>query len=102
MVAHAFTPERAEEMRSSIQDKVSQLLDGLLAAPKPVDLQESFSLPLAFQVRSLRGSLAGTAAHASYILVRPSEGGGRSDAGCQSCLAEPVPACCAPFRSVFC
>jgi cytochrome P450 len=51
MVAHAFTPERAEQMRPGIQDKVSKLLDSLQAGPKPVDLQEAFSLPLAFQVR---------------------------------------------------
>ena len=53
MVAAAFTPEKAEEMRGGIQAKVDELMDDLenmKGQQDTLDLAENFSLPVPFKV----------------------------------------------------
>lgn len=46
MVTAAFTVKRTRAMRPAIQKLTDDLIDGLLAGPRPVDLVEAFALPL--------------------------------------------------------
>ncbi|MFG1700988.1 cytochrome P450 [Nonomuraea sp. NPDC049309] len=46
MVQAAFTVRRVETMRPAIQRIVDDLIDQMLAGPKPVDLVEAFALPV--------------------------------------------------------
>ncbi|MCK2220282.1 cytochrome P450 [Actinomadura sp. ATCC 31491] len=46
MVQAPFTVRRVEAMRPAVQRIVDDLIDGLLAGPKPVDLVEAFALPV--------------------------------------------------------
>ncbi|SDH57522.1 cytochrome P450 [Nonomuraea jiangxiensis] len=46
MVQAAFTVRRTETMRPAIQRIVDDLIDAMLAGPKPVDLVEAFALPV--------------------------------------------------------
>lgn len=46
MVTAPFTVRRVRAMRPRIQAIVDQLIDDLLAGPKPVDLVEAFALPV--------------------------------------------------------
>ena len=46
MVTAAFSIKRAEAMRPAIQRIVDELIDELLAGPKPVDLVQAFALPV--------------------------------------------------------
>ncbi|MGV9535195.1 cytochrome P450 [Streptosporangium sandarakinum] len=46
MVQGAFTVKRVKTMRPAVQRIVDGLIDDLLAGPKPVDLVESFALPV--------------------------------------------------------
>ncbi|MET9148112.1 cytochrome P450 [Streptomyces sp. NPDC004042] len=46
MVTAPFAIRKVEALRPSIQQIVDDLIDALLAGPKPVDLVESFALPL--------------------------------------------------------
>ncbi|GAA2209519.1 cytochrome P450 [Nonomuraea monospora] len=46
MVQGAFTVRRVEGMRPAVQRIVDELIDDLLAGPKPVDLVEAFALPV--------------------------------------------------------
>ncbi|MEV4804452.1 cytochrome P450 [Nonomuraea sp. NPDC049421] len=46
MVQGAFTVRRVEGMRPAVQRIVDDLIDQLLAGPKPVDLVEAFALPV--------------------------------------------------------
>ncbi|SEU03901.1 cytochrome P450 [Nonomuraea wenchangensis] len=46
MVQGSFTVRRVEGMRPAVQRIVDDLIDGLLAGPKPVDLVEAFALPV--------------------------------------------------------
>ncbi|MYS36761.1 cytochrome P450 [Streptomyces sp. KhCrAH-43] len=46
MVTGAFTVKRVEALRPSVQKTVDDLIDAMLAGPKPVDLVEAFALPL--------------------------------------------------------
>lgn len=59
MVEHAFTRERAEEMRPSIQGRADSLVDGMVSHGPGLDLVECFALPLPSEVRtSLEGGHA--------------------------------------------
>jgi cytochrome P450 len=46
MVAASFTIKRIEAMRPAVQKIVDDLIDDMLAGPKPVDLVEAFALPV--------------------------------------------------------
>ncbi|WP_433519200.1 cytochrome P450 [Nonomuraea sp. CA-143628] len=46
MVTSAFTVKRVEAMRPATQEIADDLIDRLLAGPKPADLVEGFALPL--------------------------------------------------------
>ncbi|KAB8191538.1 cytochrome P450 [Nonomuraea phyllanthi] len=46
MVQATFTVRRVESMRPAVQKIVDDLLDELLAGPRPVDLVEAFALPV--------------------------------------------------------
>lgn len=46
MVTSPFTIKRIEALRPAIQKMTDDLIDAMLAGPKPVDLVEAFSLPL--------------------------------------------------------
>jgi len=46
MVTGAFAIKRVEGLRPAIQKVVDELIDGMLAGPKPVDLVEAFALPV--------------------------------------------------------
>jgi cytochrome P450 len=46
MVTAPFTIKRVEAMRPAVQKIVDDLIDDLLAGPKPVDLVEAFALPV--------------------------------------------------------
>ncbi|GAA3579072.1 cytochrome P450 [Nonomuraea rosea] len=46
MVQAPFTVRRVESMRPAVQQIVDDLIDDLLAGPKPVDLVEAFALPV--------------------------------------------------------
>ncbi|GAA3256895.1 cytochrome P450 [Nonomuraea helvata] len=46
MVQAAFTVRRVESMRPAVQQIVDDMIDDLLAGPKPVDLVEAFALPV--------------------------------------------------------
>ncbi|MFG1705333.1 cytochrome P450 [Nonomuraea sp. M3C6] len=46
MVTAPFAIRRVEAMRPAVQKIVDDLIDGLLAGPKPVDLVEAFALPV--------------------------------------------------------
>ncbi|MGW3653436.1 cytochrome P450 [Streptomyces sp. NPDC000878] len=46
MVTAAFTVKRTRAMRPGIQKLTDDLIDSLLAGPRPVDLVEAFALPL--------------------------------------------------------
>ncbi|MGV9385335.1 cytochrome P450 [Nonomuraea sp. NPDC003707] len=46
MVTAPFAVKRIEAMRPSVQKIVDDLIDDLLAGPKPVDLVEAFALPV--------------------------------------------------------
>ncbi|SEF90332.1 hypothetical protein SAMN05444920_101975 [Nonomuraea solani] len=46
VVQGAFTVRRVETMRPAIQKIVDDLIDDLLAGPRPVDLVEAFALPV--------------------------------------------------------
>ncbi|MEV0148764.1 MULTISPECIES: cytochrome P450 [unclassified Nonomuraea] len=46
MVQAPFTVKRVEGMRPAVQKIVDDLIDDLLAGPKPVDLVEAFALPV--------------------------------------------------------
>jgi cytochrome P450 len=46
MVTAPFTIRRVAAMRPAVQKIVDDLIDGLLAGPKPVDLVEAFALPM--------------------------------------------------------
>ncbi|NJC83951.1 cytochrome P450 [Planosporangium mesophilum] len=46
MVTAPFTIKRIEAMRPGVQKIVDDLIDDLLAGPKPVDLVEAFALPV--------------------------------------------------------
>lgn len=46
MVTSSFTIKRVEAMRPGVQKIVDDLLDDLLAGPKPVDLVQAFALPV--------------------------------------------------------
>ncbi|RCV47516.1 cytochrome P450 [Marinitenerispora sediminis] len=46
MVTAPFTVKRVEAMRPAVQKIVDDLIDGMLAGPKPVDLVEAFALPV--------------------------------------------------------
>lgn len=46
LVAKSFSAKRVEAMLPAIQELVDQLIDQLLAGPKPVDLLEAFALPV--------------------------------------------------------
>jgi cytochrome P450 len=46
MISGAFTVKRVETMRPAIQRIVDDLIDAMLAGPKPVDLVEAFALPV--------------------------------------------------------
>jgi cytochrome P450 len=46
MIAAAFTVRRMEAMRPAVQRVVDDLIDALLAGPKPVDLVQAFALPV--------------------------------------------------------
>lgn len=46
MVTASFMIKRVEAMRPGVQKVVDDLLDDLLAGPKPVDLVEAFALPV--------------------------------------------------------
>ncbi|MFC4117726.1 cytochrome P450 [Nonomuraea zeae] len=46
MVQAPFTVRRTEAMRPAVQKIVDDLIDDLLAGPKPVDLVEAFALPV--------------------------------------------------------
>jgi cytochrome P450 len=47
MVTAPFTTKRVEAMRPTVQKIVDDLIDGMLAGPKPVDLVDAFALPVA-------------------------------------------------------
>jgi cytochrome P450 len=46
MVTASFTTKRVAAMRPAIQKIVDDLIDAMLAGPKPVDLVEAFALPM--------------------------------------------------------
>ncbi|WP_395475343.1 cytochrome P450 [Saccharopolyspora spinosa] len=46
MVTAPFTIKRVEAMRPTVQKIVDELIDDVLAGPKPVDLVEAFALPV--------------------------------------------------------
>jgi cytochrome P450 len=46
MVTAPFTIRRVETMRPAVQKIVDDLIDAMLAGPKPVDLVEAFALPV--------------------------------------------------------
>ncbi|TQC43158.1 cytochrome P450 [Rhodococcus sp. WS4] len=46
MVTSPFAVKRVEAMRPGIQARTDQLIDNMLAGPKPTDLVEAFALPL--------------------------------------------------------
>ncbi|GAA3141210.1 cytochrome P450 [Nonomuraea roseoviolacea] len=46
MVQAPFTVKRVEEMRPAVQRIVDDLIDDMLAGPRPVDLVEAFALPV--------------------------------------------------------
>jgi cytochrome P450 len=46
MVTAAFTTKRVATMRPAIQKIVDDMIDDMLAGPKPVDLMEAFALPV--------------------------------------------------------
>ncbi|WP_405907190.1 cytochrome P450 [Streptomyces sp. NBC_00828] len=46
MVTSPFTIKRIEALRPAVQKMTDDLIDAMLAGPKPVDLVEAFSLPL--------------------------------------------------------
>ncbi|MDQ0763593.1 cytochrome P450 [Streptomyces canus] len=46
MVTGAFTVKRIEAMRPAVQRMTDELIDEMLAGPKPVDLVEALTLPL--------------------------------------------------------
>ncbi len=46
MVTAPFTIKRVEAMRPAVQKIVDELIDDMLAGPKPVDLVEAFALPV--------------------------------------------------------
>ncbi|MGW3409093.1 cytochrome P450 [Streptomyces sp. NPDC000888] len=46
MVTSPFTIKRIEALRPTVQKMTDDLIDAMLAGPKPVDLVEAFSLPL--------------------------------------------------------
>ncbi|MEU6786131.1 cytochrome P450 [Nonomuraea angiospora] len=46
MATSAFTVKRVEAMRPATQEIADELIDRLLAGPKPADLVEAFALPL--------------------------------------------------------
>src|ERR1700687_1340879 len=47
MITAPFAIKQAETMRPTIQRIVDELIDAMLAGPKPVDLVETFALPMA-------------------------------------------------------
>jgi cytochrome P450 len=50
LVAGAFTNRRVTALRPRVEEIVAELLDGMAAKPRPVDLVEHLSLPLPVQV----------------------------------------------------
>jgi cytochrome P450 len=46
MVTAPFTVKKIEAMRPGVQKIVDELIDSMLAGPKPVDLVEAFALPM--------------------------------------------------------
>ncbi|GAA3507696.1 hypothetical protein FHR32_004296 [Streptosporangium album] len=46
MVTAPFTIKRVESLRPAVQKIVDELIDDMLAGPKPVDLVEAFALPM--------------------------------------------------------
>ncbi|WNE97776.1 cytochrome P450 [Streptomyces luomodiensis] len=46
MVTAPFAVKKVEALRPSVQKIVDDLIDGMLAGPKPVDLVEAFALPV--------------------------------------------------------
>jgi cytochrome P450 len=46
MVTAPFMIKRVEAMRPAVQKIVDELIDGMLAGPKPVDLVQAFALPV--------------------------------------------------------
>ncbi|MGW4210292.1 cytochrome P450 [Lentzea sp. NPDC004789] len=46
MVTSSFTIKRVETMRPGVQKIVDDLIDEMLAGPKPVDLMQAFALPV--------------------------------------------------------
>jgi cytochrome P450 len=50
MVTADFAIKRIEAMRPAVQRIVDELIDGLLAGPRPVDLVEAFALPVPSRV----------------------------------------------------
>jgi cytochrome P450 len=46
MVTASFTIKRVEAMRPAVQKIVDDLIDAMLAGPKPADLVEAFALPM--------------------------------------------------------
>ncbi|MFJ2116278.1 MULTISPECIES: cytochrome P450 [unclassified Streptomyces] len=50
MVTVPFTARRIEALRPAIQKITDELIDGMLAGPKPVDLVEALALPLPVRV----------------------------------------------------
>ena len=46
MVTAPFMIKRVEAMRPGVQKIVDELIEGMLAGPKPVDLVEAFALPV--------------------------------------------------------
>jgi cytochrome P450 len=52
LVARAFTPRRVEQLRPWVANLVHELIDGVQARPRPVDLAAHFSTPLPVEVIS--------------------------------------------------
>lgn len=50
LVAGAFTKKRIEALRPRVTQIVNELIDGMLAGPRPADLVDAFCLPLPSQV----------------------------------------------------
>jgi cytochrome P450 len=50
VLAGEFTAKRMLALRAHVQQVVDELIDGILAGPKPVDLVEAFSLPVPTQM----------------------------------------------------
>lgn len=105
MVNLPFTVKRVEAMRPRIQELVTDLLDEMLAGPKPVDLVQAFALPVpTIVITDMLGVSYDNREdfqHASHMLVShdatPEESasagavlGGHVGAALQAKMAEPA------------